>query len=110
MAITRPCASAVKVTTWSFVGKGGETMTTTALTISQDGSALDRATRLASLPEGERRRRAVEACRGVVTLTSVRTGVRDPLPTLLSFLPHFGLLARRFGPGMSLYTPRYMPR
>jgi len=37
--------------------------TTTALTISQDGSALDRATRLASLPEGERRRAAVEACR-----------------------------------------------
>ncbi len=63
MAITRPCASAVKVTTWSFVGKGGETMTTTALTIFEDGSALDRATRLATLPEGERRRRAVEACR-----------------------------------------------
>jgi len=37
--------------------------TTTALTIFEDGSALDRATRLASLPEGERRRAAVEACR-----------------------------------------------
>ncbi len=37
--------------------------TTTALTVFVDGSALDRATRLATLPEGERRRRAVEACR-----------------------------------------------
>ncbi len=47
---------------------------------------------------------------GVVTLTSVRTGARDPLPTMPSFLPHFGLLAMRFGPGMSLYSPRHMPR